>query len=495
MKREALALLLVRGASLLVPRAERADWFGEWRAELWQICRDRPCGWGRPRTDPVAFSLGAWSDAFWICGERLQRTARRLFQRGSAQRCCLLLTAGALAALLACLCLPRTRSMLLPSPYRDPGNLVLIASNGETVAHPPSIPFADYREWTSDTSALFTRLAWYRPAIKDVVLTLHRPARLNVAEGSENLLQVLEFPGAATAASHPPFHGPRLILTRSAWRRSYRADPAVIGQVADVDGSPALIAAVVPDRDWGLPGKADALLLEPASRLAQLAPGERGFAIARIREAAFPAPRDGWRWMTETKDGDTRRYECISVNYLDGRPGSIFIFAVLLALLALPATTALPLGDVPRRRGPLPRAAQARRWLFFAVKFGLVASIVFLVSIALACEIGADPVTAVYIQFGSSFPALLLGFRWILQDQRQRCPECLLRLSSPARVGQASCNFLAWNGTELLCARGHGLLHIPELPTSWFSTQRWLCLDPSWASLFTESNTRPAELA
>ena len=33
----------------------------------------------------------------------------------------------------------------------------------------------------------------------------------------------------------------------------------------------------------------------------------------------------------------------------------------------------------------------------------------------------------------------------------------------------------------------HGLLHIPEIPTSWFSTQRWLYLDPSWSSLFTDA--------
>jgi len=28
--------------------------------------------------------------------------------------------------------------------------------------------------------------------------------------------------------------------------------------------------------------------------------------------------------------------------------------------------------------------------------------------------------------------------------------------------------------------RRDGLLHIPEMPTSWFRTQRWLYLDPSW---------------
>jgi hypothetical protein len=80
----------------------------------------------------------------------------------------------------------------------------------------------------------------------------------------------------------------------------------------------------------------------------------------------------------------------------------------------------------------------------------------------------------------------LFGLRWVLRDQRQRCPVCLRRLTHPAHVGEASRSFLAWNGTELICAGGHGLLHIPEIQTSWFSTQRWLYLDPSWDVLFAD---------
>jgi hypothetical protein len=64
---------------------------------------------------------------------------------------------------------------------------------------------------------------------------------------------------------------------------------------------------------------------------------------------------------------------------------------------------------------------------------------------------------------------------------------CLCKLSHPARVGEASRNFLAWHGTELMCADGHGLLHVPELPTCWFATQRWMYLDASWSALFAKS--------
>jgi hypothetical protein len=84
----------------------------------------------------------------------------------------------------------------------------------------------------------------------------------------------------------------------------------------------------------------------------------------------------------------------------------------------------------------------------------------------------------------ASFVISLLGMGWALFDQRQRCPVCLRRVTHPAQVGSVSRMFLAWSGTELICAGGHTLLHVPGLPTSWFGTQRWMFLDSSWEFLF-----------
>jgi len=54
---------------------------------------------------------------------------------------------------------------------------------------------------------------------------------------------------------------------------------------------------------------------------------------------------------------------------------------------------------------------------------------------------------------------------------------------SPADVAEPI-RFFDWNGIELVCERGHILLRIPEIPTSWFGAQRWVCLDRSWQFLF-----------
>ena len=77
-----------------------------------------------------------------------------------------------------------------------------------------------------------------------------------------------------------------------------------------------------------------------------------------------------------------------------------------------------------------------------------------------------------------------LGLRWALLNQEQRCQKCLRMLSQPTRVGYASRNFLEWNGTELICADGHGLLHVPEMQGSWCWYDLWVELDPSWSGLF-----------
>jgi hypothetical protein len=74
----------------------------------------------------------------------------------------------------------------------------------------------------------------------------------------------------------------------------------------------------------------------------------------------------------------------------------------------------------------------------------------------------------------------LIGLRWAIHDQEQRCKHCLQSLATPARVGRPSHNLLEWNGTELSCKRGHGLLSIPEMETSWCQSSRWIALDAGW---------------
>jgi hypothetical protein len=144
---------------------------------------------------------------------------------------------------------------------------------------------------------------------------------------------------------------------------------------------------------------------------------------------------------------------------------------IAIALLILPATTSWSLGEYPRTK-PL------RRWIFLAIKFALVIPIVFFGIFALARILGTGP-----LQEHATFISYVLAFRWILTDQRRRCPECLRLVANPIRIGQPSQTFLDWYGTEFICLKGHGTLQVPEI-TSSYTIQRWRYLDPSWSAFF-----------
>ncbi len=162
------------------------------------------------------------------------------------------------------------------------------------------------------------------------------------------------------------------------------------------------------------------------------------------------------------------------------QPVLAHVLDVLVALLILPSTTRLDMGDYPVGGHSPARAQRVRRWTFLGAKFALIVPAVFfgtLDLIPIIAPAGLQPLAALV--------GYILAFRWALTDQRRRCPVCLRLLSNPVRIGQPSHIFLEWYGTELMCSRGHGLLHIPEMPTISCRTQRWLSLDESWRSLFS----------
>lgn len=157
------------------------------------------------------------------------------------------------------------------------------------------------------------------------------------------------------------------------------------------------------------------------------------------------------------------------------------LFMPILALIILPATTTLSLGEYPAMVPSSTRWAGLRRWMFLGMKFALVLPVVFCGIFDLAPVLSAKGLTP-----DATLVGYVLAFRWALIDQRKRCPVCLCLLTSPTRIGEPSHTFLEWYGTELICEKGHGLLHVPEIPTISFRTQRWMNLDSSWKSLFSQ---------
>ncbi len=147
------------------------------------------------------------------------------------------------------------------------------------------------------------------------------------------------------------------------------------------------------------------------------------------------------------------------------KPFYRFLLIVGIATLTLPATTKFSLGENPR-------GGRMLLHLFLAAKVALIL-LFFYFAAATLPHYGEGKGIVIHVLLWSFF----FTVRWILSDQRRRCPVCLGLLSHPVHVGQASRIFLGWDGTEFLCRKGHGLLHVPETPTSWYGTQRWLSLE------------------
>ena len=282
---------------------------------------------------------------------------------------------------------------------------------------------------------------------------------------------------------------PEVILGEAAWKREFGADPHVAGVIVRLGAQTVRIAGVVADGSLNLPGRVDAWLLEPD---AVNGSEDAGYVVAHLSDAGA-AEMWASRAYISANGPDDSEDDLLGVALEEWKPepGTIYLFALFLALLSLPAITSVSLGEYSMNPQKTSWSRRIYRWSFLSAKIGLLLPIIYFISIDMAFGYTTSSrERAVYVQLVSCFAMCLFGLRWVLKDQRQRCPVCMQCVTHPAQVGQASRTFLDWNGTEMMCMGGHTLLHVPSLPTSWFGGQRWMYLDTSWGFLFAEP-TRP----
>jgi hypothetical protein len=481
---------LLRLASLFVPLQYRGEWWREWRSELWHVREACTHGgllsWEGER-QVAEFCLGAFQDAVCLRREVVKKRVPLATTKGSAMQCMAFLVAVVVVSYALALLRPGVRAELLSSRYRIPPNLTMIQNarfGGDLV---PTISAEQVRVWRGRKQRLFDGFAFYQVVREPVSSTSQSQTGVRVAHASANLFDLIALPLRFASTDSEAYRDmPKLILSEAVWRKQFGEDPYIAGRVVRVGLREAVVVGVTYAGSWRLPGSADAWLLQPdVEAVSQGA----GFVVAHLTpSAAQERWSERWRMSAPTPDGTVDDFLCVSLADRTREPWDLTLFAVILAFLSLPATTSLPLGEYRLSSRKLSWPTRLRRWSFLGAKIALLLPIVYLVSLDLAyLRTGFDRLSSDYIQLVSSFSICLFGLRWTLRDQRQRCPVCLGKLTHPARVGQPSRNFLAWNGTELICVGGHGLLHVPEIPTSWFSTQRWMYLDPSWEILFPES--------
>jgi hypothetical protein len=482
--------VFLRCASVMVPHQQRADWLREWNAELWHMrraCQPRDGSSWKAEQLAIAFCLGAFQDA--LCVRRLSRQDPeiRSSQHGSAEAC-LLSLAGVLAAsyILSCI-VPGVYIESHPSQYQLNPGLVLLQSELFTDSSAATVNGQRYLDLKASRQRGIDGLAFYRMAKEPVSTGLDTKRMWRIAHASLNLFSLLGAHAPFSWISNEPVGAlPSVILSDDLWRREFRGNPKIIGHVVQVGRGAAKVLGVLPRGSWRLPGGADAWLLQPDTEIPR---GAIGYVVAHLTRFGQSEIYDDRMHLNNfVPDDPEEDLWGVSFSERTRGPWTIFRFAIFLAFLALPAITSVSLGESCFSSHRPSLAKNLYRWIFLSAKIALLLAITYFASLDLSYwnATGYSELSE-YAQLASSFFICLFGMRWVLLDQRERCPVCLRRVTHPAQVGQASRTFLAWNGTELICTSGHTLLHVPGLPTSWFGTQRWTYLDTSWKFLFAGS--------
>ncbi len=477
-----VSIAMLRVASIAVPRGLRVEWLKEWRAELWHVRHAQADkSLLQAEREIGRFCFGAFEDALCLRRESTHHRVPLATTRGSARQCLLFLAAIGGVSVCAALVMPGVRAKVSEAQYHLPQNLVLIRNGQWANAATPPISVDQLLALETQKQRYFDAFASYRIVITP---TASRSS-LAVAHVSPNLFELLHLPVRFfPAAIADDREVPQVMLSERLWKKQFAANPNLTGEVVRLGSTDVLVAGIMPADAWQLPATIDAWQLDPVGPTQETP----GVVVAR-RMPSNPSREYGELWSTYTVDGDglEHYFLCSSLVSQNSTPLGLFLFATFLACLALPATTPLPLGEYRLNARHVSWSMRLRRWSFLLAKIVLLVPIAAFASLDLAY---ATPTLHVLpsgpAQLILSFSLCLFGMRWVLRDQRQRCPVCLGKLTHPARVGQPSRTFLAWNGTELICIGGHGLLHVPELETSWFSTQRWMYLDASWDVLFAE---------
>jgi hypothetical protein len=411
-----------------------------------------------------------------------QTHPRHLIAKGSAARCLLVMATLLATSYTVSLLSPSLRAQHQPA-FRDfRQRIVLIRAQRNSDDAAPTIDPAQFQLWKKRPPRFFDDFAFYQLLPASQGTSLAR-ASINMFD----LLGIKLTPPRTEERRDLPVE----ILSNDLWKQRFASDPYIAGRVIQLGTQRATVAGIAPAGFHALPGNVDAWLLEPNAGAFSSSPG---FLIAHIVPSQS---RKLWKnfglFTSRLPDNIVNDFFCTSLEDRIPRPDLVFLFNVILAFLALPALTSLSLGEYRFRSARLSWFTRLRPWSFLTAKIALLLPAIFFIALDLAYLPPAlTPSSAQSIQRVAWFLLCLFGFRWAVRDQRCRCPICLSLLGHAARVGHPSKSFLAWNGTELACSGGHGLLQIPELPTSWFSTQRWLQLDASWQVLFRGPNADTA---
>ena len=474
-------LALLRGVALVVPAEQRRDWYLEWSSELTYargVCHPGGVLSLAAIWKLTSFCLGSLRDAACVRG-MARKPVKGPRMLGSARQCLLRLCALLAVCTLIARFLPGVRSEEDAARNQVAPGVIVIDQKPSHGSYDRSIPFSEFQNWTSGHQRYFSRLAFYWPEIVNT-----DGHKWIVGHASAELFEVL----GLTLPEDVVAGVDEAVLSRFRWQHSFGGNPHIIGEVVSLAHRRVRIARIAPDSNWELPGKPDLWIVESTQAFLRDSQDRSGYVVAQLAAAGRGEMIDGVIPIAAVyQNGEEAELCGVRLAVCADGSFSIYLFSLFFAILALPPVTSVFASESNFVSHPRSVATRVRCWTFVGVKFLLVAALGYFGAVDVAyCGFQDFSRSAEFLQFLASFSICLFGLRWALSDQSRRCPVCLRLVTHATQVGTASCSFLDWSGTEMVCMEGHVLLHVPNLPTSWFSQPRWTYLDTSWDFLFAD---------
>lgn len=477
-----LCRALIFAASFLVPRQGREAWKREWLGRIWHRWQFLRHAGGWNRTEQLRLFLTALSaipDAAWqfLSQEEVRRRTSDFIR--SPWTCLGLL----LSVLLLAVCLtggmPATRQVI--REWLDPGSgrlvIMWLQPFGGT---PRGIPPDVVPDWRKESRSLESVASF---TLRELPSRLPgaRHLILPVVSSDSHLFEVLKVRPLMGTVTAPDFAA----IDYRIWNSEFHRDPHVLGKSISISGTPHVISAVLPPGFSFLTRKPCVYVARQYGRSDTVMVAGRVRATADSskleKELAHIARKSDYYFFVV--DPKLRSASLAGVVF---SPVRLFALAFSISLFPMLWFSRVRLRHIRAAWAPDNRSATRRRLIFFAAKLALMLSIVFVAalewerpesSLLLAWTDGGGGLTIVWLYSLGSMAALFGA----VADQRGRCRVCLRLLAFPVRIGRPGSLLLDWGGTEFLCPEGHGVLHIPQLATSWDEdADRWITLDDSW---------------
>jgi hypothetical protein len=490
--------LILIAASWIVPSALRRQWLQEWEAEVshhWNRISQLGTLNTKHRTQLRLRCCGAFRDAAWFRLNRrdLERSVRHLARSPSY---CLFLSLGVLVLVAVSTgLLSRTRSILFPEPYSIANRVVTVSRTARVESSEWAVPYSWVKVWKSD-GRIFDEIAGYRWEPGEETLTAaDRRFAVSSVQVEDNFFNVFGVHARLGRTFQPKDSQgcfDCIVLSYSAWQYRFRGDKKIVGQKIRLNDGEAVVLGVLPERFWfpsrdvGIWRVVDGSLAGPNANVGVAGRLRQGVGKREARSVLE-------RLVTENTGDQLLGFdvEIWGVQERVREPLVLYMFS--LGIVPLVTSALVWSGQMHAGSLRAGRVVACRWWAFFAAKTS------FLLVSLLAAVVEFTPAPYVIRTSGVTFPLesaspwiFTVGCMgilwWSFNDQQSRCRECMHRLVLPIRIGDPGCLLLSWAGMELVCEKGHGVLHVTETDyCCWLEYRRWTQLDDSWKSLFVGS--------